>query len=121
MARGRRKRDWLTDKQIKCIKLMCETDMTRGEIATAVGCARSTIYEWLSDELFKGELIKYSDRLVTASRAESLRRIQALMRQDEDKRTALASAKFLAELNGLNPTTKIEQKNTEEIIITLQD
>lgn len=118
---GRHKRDYLTKQQIKAIKFMVETDMSRNEIAKAVGCNRSTVYEWLSDEKFKEELIRYSDRLVIDTRAESLRRIKALMQQDEDKRTALASAKFLAELNGLSPTTKIEQKTTEEIIITLQD
>lgn len=118
---GRHKQEFLTKQQLKAIKLMVETDMTRAQVAIAVGCARSTLFDWLSKEYFKDELVKYSDRLVTASRAESLRRIQTLMRQDEDKRTALQSAKFLAELNGLSPTSKVDVKTQEEIVITLQD
>lgn len=118
---GVHKRDYLTEKQIKAIQLMVDTDWSRQKIADEVGCARSTLYEWLSDKNFKKKLIEYSDRLVIDARVDSIRRIKELMRQDEDKRTALASARFIAELNGLNTTIKHELKTCEEIHVKLAD
>ena len=117
---ARHKEEYCTQQQIECIRLMVETDMTRQEIADKLGIARSTLYDWMSKEYFKKRLVEYSDRLLVDCRAESLRRIRQLMRQDEDKRTALSSAKFLAELNGLKATDEDARKTTE-IVITLAD
>lgn len=116
---GVHKRSYLTSQQIKAIELMCTTELSRQQIADQVGCARSTLYEWLSDEKFKEELVKLSDRLIVDMRVDCIRRVKELMAQDEDKRTAFASAKFLCELNGLNATTKIDVNTTENIVVTL--
>lgn len=117
---GRHKQEVLNAKQIECIDLLVFSDLRRTEIAEQLGIARSTLYDWLSNEKFKEELKTTSERLIASVQGESLRRIKALMRQDEDKRTALASAKFLTELSGLSPTNKVEVKTTD-IRVTLAE
>jgi predicted DNA-binding protein (UPF0251 family) len=118
---GVHKQEYLTPQQIEAIQLMVEGELTRQQIADKVGCARSTLYQWLSEEKFKESLIKFSDRLIIDARCDSLRRIKALATQDEDKRTAFASARFLCELNGLSATTKIDLNTTDNIRITIDD
>lgn len=117
---GRHKQEVLSEKQIQCIDMLVFSDKTRLEIAAELGIARSTLYKWLSDEKFKEELKAASERLIASVQGESLRRIKALMRQDDDKRTALASAKLLTELSGLSTTSKVELKTTD-IRVTLSE
>lgn len=117
--RNPRAENSLNKNQLECLRLMVETNMTKGEIADHLGINRSTIYDWLSREYFTKKLNDYTDAILTGMKVESINRIKELMRQEEDKRTAFQSAKFVAELNGLTAEKKVTLNSEEKIVVTL--
>lgn len=119
--RNPRAENSLNKNQLECLRLMVETNMTKAEIAEHIGVNRSTVYDWLSKEYFTRKLNEYTDAILTGMKVESVNRIKELMRQEEDKRTAFQSAKFVAELSGLTPEKRVSVNTEEKIVITLDE
>ncbi len=57
-------KNYLNEKQLKAIDMLMDKEHSIKAIAEELGVARSTLYAWMDNELFKAELDKRTQKIV---------------------------------------------------------
>ncbi|WP_315074096.1 phBC6A51 family helix-turn-helix protein [uncultured Clostridium sp.] len=114
----------LTDKQNETIDLLIVGNLSKVQIAKAVGIAEKSIYNWLNNNVeFKAELQRRTDvfndtRIIDAKNKLSIHLDMAInniveMAQDKDNPKRFECNKYIVDRNLGNTTTKVETKNAD--------
>lgn len=63
-------KNYLNEKQLKAIDMLMDKEHSIKAIAEELGVARSTLYAWMDNELFKAELDKRKQKIVDQCTSE---------------------------------------------------
>lgn len=109
----------LKPKQIKCLELMLQGDMTDKEIAEAINITQKTICEWKKNNReFQDEYNALMRNSLQYAAPKAFRKQQYLLNSENDMVAHLA-AKDIMDRAGFKPTEKVEQQVDMELNITV--
>lgn len=109
----------LNPKQVKCLELMIQGDMTDKKIAEAIDVAQKTICEWKkNNKEFQDEYNSLMRRSLQYAAPKAFRKQMALLDSKNDMVAHLA-AKDIMDRAGFNPTDKIEMDVDMEMDIRI--
>lgn len=109
----------LKPKQVKCLELMIQGEMTDKEIAHAINITQKTICDWKKNsEEFQNEYNKLMRGSLQFAAPKAFRKQMALLNSKNDMVAHLA-AKDIMDRAGFNPTDKVEFENDLELNITV--
>lgn len=97
----------LSKKQLKCIKLMVDTDMQQKEIAEAIKVSEQTICTWKQNDDFKYEYEKYVKDSIDYSSKNAFRTILKLLKAKSEM-VRLQAAKDILDRAGYKAKEKVE-------------
>ena len=99
----------LRPKQIKCLQLMIQGNMTDKKIAESINVAQKTICEWKKNDVeFQNEYNELMRKSLQYAAPKAFRKQMSLLDSKNDMVAHLA-AKDIMDRAGFNPTEKVEQ------------
>jgi uncharacterized protein YjcR len=111
----------LKPKQIKCLELMVQGNMTDKDIAEAINITQKTICEWKKNcREFQDEYNSLMRRSLQYAAPKAFRKQVALLDSKNDMVAHLA-AKDIMDRAGFNPVDKIEAEITLPVVISGED
>jgi uncharacterized protein YjcR len=111
----------LKPKQIKCLELMVQGNMTDKDIAEAINITQKTICEWKKNcKEFQDEYNSLMRRSLQYAAPKAFRKQVALLDSKNDMVAHLA-AKDIMDRAGFNPVDKIEAEITLPVVISGED
>ena len=109
----------LKPKQIKCLELMLQGNMTDKEIAEAINITQKTICEWKkNNKEFQDEYNALMRNSLQYAAPKAFRKQQKLLQSENDMVAHLA-AKDILDRAGFKPTDKVEQNVDMELNISI--
>lgn len=109
----------LKPKQIKCLELMIQGNMTDKEIAESINITQKTICDWKkNNKEFQNEYNALMRNSLQYAAPKAFRKQQSLLNSKNDMVAHLA-AKDIMDRAGFNPTEKIEQQVDMDLNITV--
>ena len=72
-------KNYLNEKQLKAIDMLMDKEHSIKAIAEELGVARSTLYAWMDNELFKAELDKRKQEITDQCREEFKKKLPEAM------------------------------------------
>ena len=109
----------LNPKQVKCLELMIQGNMTDKEIAETINITPKTICEWKKNcKEFQNEYNGLMRSSLQYAAPKAFRKQMALLNSKNDMVAHLA-AKDIMDRAGFNPTEKIEQQMDMDLNIVV--
>lgn len=109
----------LKPKQVKCLQLMLQGDLTDKEIAEAINITQKTICEWKKNcKEFQDEYNKLMRCSLQYAAPKAFRKQLSLLKSKNDMVAHLA-AKDIMDRAGFNPSDKVEFEPDTELSITI--
>lgn len=109
----------LSPIQLELIAKLIENGGNKSQACKDLGVPRSTLYKWLEEDKFVEAYNKTVKHMFKEHLAEAMSNLVSLMRC-EDSRTSLKATEDILKLNGLLDTKlDINQKTSNEIVISL--
>ena len=111
--------EMLKPKQIKCLELMIQGNMTDKDIAEAIDVAQKTICDWKKNSKeFQDEYNSLMRSSLQYAAPKAFRKQMALLDSKNDMVAHLA-AKDIMDRAGFNPTDKIEMDVDTDLNISI--
>ena len=111
--------EMLKPKQVKCLELMIQGDMTDKDIAEAIDVAQKTICDWKKNcKEFQDEYNSLMRRSLQYAAPKAFRKQMSLLDSKNDMVAHLA-AKDIMDRAGFNPTDKVEMDVDMELNINI--
>lgn len=108
-------------KQIKCLELMVQGELTDKEIAEAINISPKTICEWKkNNEEFRREYNRMIRSSLQYAAPKAFRKQETLL-NSKNEMVAYLAAKDLMDRAGLNPIEKIEANVNDTTKSELQE
>lgn len=109
----------LNPKQVKCLELMIQGQLTDKDIAKAINITQKTICEWKkNNKEFQDEYNSLMRSSLQYAAPKAFRKQMALLNSKNDMVAHLA-AKDIMDRAGFNPTDKIELEADMELNISI--
>lgn len=110
----------LKPKQVKCLELMIQGNMTDKDIAKAINITQKTICDWKKNcKEFQDEYNALMRSALQYAAPKAFRKQMALLESDSDMVAHLA-AKDIMDRAGFNPTDKIEQQVDMDLNVNIK-
>lgn len=97
----------LSKKQLKCIKLMVESELNQKQISSEIKVSEQTICKWKQNEEFKVEYEKYVKESVDYTSKDAARTMKKLLKARSEI-VRFYAAKDILDRTGLKPVDKVE-------------
>ena len=97
----------MNPKQIKCIELLLEGDMTQKEIAKAIKVSENTICNWKKDDDFRAEYETALRGNIQMAAGEAYK-TQVKLLKSRSEMVRHYAAKDILDRAGLKPTDKVD-------------
>lgn len=109
----------LKPKQVKCLELMIQGNMTDKEIAETINITQKTICDWKKNNTeFQDEFNKLVRNSLQYAAPKAFKKQLSLLNSKQDMVAHLA-AKDIMDRAGFNPTDKIEAEVDMELNISI--
>lgn len=109
----------LKPKQIKCLELMIQGNMTDKDIAAAINVAQKTICDWKKNcKEFQDEYNSLMRRSLQYAAPKAFRKQMSLLDSNNDMVAHLA-AKDIMDRAGFNPTDKMEMEVDMDLNVSI--
>lgn len=106
----------LTKKQLNCIKLMVEGELSQKEIASSIKVSEQTICKWKKDSEFKIEFENHVKNSIDYSSREAFKTmLKSLNARSEMVR--YMAAKDILDRAGFKPTEKVNVEGAVPVVI----
>ncbi|MEY8001192.1 phBC6A51 family helix-turn-helix protein [Clostridium sp. Mt-5] len=97
----------LSKKQLKCIKLMVESEFNQKQISEEIKVSEQTICKWKQNEEFKVEYDKHVKESVDYTSKDAARTMKKLLKARSEI-VRFYAAKDILDRTGLKPVDKVE-------------
>ncbi|MFT8313188.1 MAG: phBC6A51 family helix-turn-helix protein [Clostridium sp.] len=97
----------LSKKQLKCIKLMVETDLKQKEIAEEIKVSEQSISKWKRDVEFKNEYDRCLKESIDYASKDAAKTMTKLLKARSEM-VRYYAAKDILDRTGLKPIDKVE-------------
>lgn len=97
----------LKKKQISCIDMLLDANMTQKEIAQTLGVAEQTICRWKRDEEFAAEYNIRLKKKIQLTAAKAFKTETDLLLHSESDKVRLGAAKDILDRAGFKPKDEI--------------